>query len=105
MIAEIRKIEVLSEALNKDIKAFGQDLDNKFKAAGFDTLILTQSSPTPEQLNIIKTNPKAAIFEVSQSQMAQMLIVRVNSKMISKAESIINKFQLSNYNGPVLQKG
>jgi hypothetical protein len=95
----------LDEALNKDIKAFGQDLDKNFKAAGFDTLILMQSSPTPEQLNIVKTNPKAAIFEVSQSQMAQMLIVRVNSKMISKAESIINKFQLSNYNGPVLQKG
>ena len=104
MISEIRKVEVLSEALNKDIKAFGQDLDNKFKAAGFDTLIIMQSA-SPEQLNIVKTNTKAAIFEVSQNQEAQMLIVRVNPEMISKAESIINKFQLSNYNGPVLGKG
>jgi len=30
----------LSEALNKDIKAFGQDLDKRFKEAGFDTLVL-----------------------------------------------------------------
>ena len=94
----------LNEALNKDIKAFGQDLDKKFKEAGFDTLVITQSA-TPEQLNIVQTNPKAAIFEVSQNPETQMLTLRVNPKMVSKAESIINKFQLSDYNGPVLKKG
>jgi len=94
----------LNEALNKDIKQFGKDLDDKFKAAGFNTLIIMQS-PTSEQRTIVNTNPNAAIFEVSQNQDAQMLTVYINPKMISKAESVINKFQLSNYDGPVLQRG
>jgi hypothetical protein len=98
------KTNQLNEALNKDIKAFGQDLDKNFKAAGFDTLVTFQSI-TPEQLNVIKTNPKAVVFEVYQNPETQMLTLRVNPKMITKAESIINKFQLSNYNGPVLSKG
>ena len=94
----------LEEALNKDIKAFGQDLDKAFKAAGFDTLVLMQT-PSAEQMNIVKTNPKAALFEVSQTPEAQTLTVYVNPKQIQKAESIINKFQLSDFNGPVLKKG
>jgi hypothetical protein len=93
----------LNEALNKDIKAFGQDLDKNFKAAGFDTLITFQNL-TPEQLNTIKTNPKAVAFEVFQNPETQTLTVYVNPKQIQKAESIINKFQLSDYNGPVLKK-
>jgi hypothetical protein len=93
----------LEEALNKDIKAFGQDLDKAFKAAGFDTLVLMQT-PSAEQMNIVKTNPKAALFEVSQTPEAQTLTVYVNPKQIQKAESIINKFQLSDFNGPVLKK-
>jgi hypothetical protein len=98
------KAQILNEALNKDIKAFGQDLDKNFKAAGFDTLVIFQGI-TPEQLNIIKTNPKAVAFEVFQNPETQTLTVYVNPKQIQKAESIINKFQLSNYNGPVLKKG
>jgi hypothetical protein len=98
------KEEPLEEALNKDIKAFGQDLDKAFKAAGFDTLVLMQT-PSAEQMNIVKTNPKAALFEVSQTPEAQTLTVYVNPKQIQKAESIINKFQLSDFNGPVLKKG
>jgi hypothetical protein len=94
----------LNEALNKDIKVFGQDLDKRFKEAGFDTLILMQPA-TQEQLNIVKTKEKAVLFEVAQTPETQMLILRVNPKQIQKAESIINKFQLSNYNGPVLKKG
>jgi hypothetical protein len=98
------KEEPLEEALNKDIKAFGQDLDKAFKTAGFDTLVLMQT-PSAEQMNIVKTNPKAALFEVSQTPEAQTLTVYVNPKQIQKAESIINKFQLSDFNGPVLKKG
>jgi hypothetical protein len=94
----------LNEALNKDIKAFGQDLDKKFKEAGFDTLILMQS-PSQQQLDNVKTNPKAVLFEVFQNPETQMLTLYVNPKMIAKAELIINKFQLSDYTGPVLKKG
>jgi hypothetical protein len=94
----------INEALNKDIKTFGQDLDKRFKEAGFDTLVLMQPA-TQEQLNIVKTKEKAVLFEVSQTPETQMLSLKVNPKMVSKAESIINKFQLSNYDGPVLKKG
>jgi hypothetical protein len=96
--------KVLNEALNKDIKAFGQDLDKKFKEAGFDTLILFQNI-SQEQLNNIKNNPKAVAFVVYQNPETQTLTVHVNPKQSQKAESIINKFQLSDYNGPVLKKG
>jgi hypothetical protein len=96
--------EVLNEALNKDIKAFGQDLDKRFKEAGFDTLITMQSA-TPEQLNIIKTNPKAVLFSVYQNSGIQALYLYVNPSQSKKAESIIDRFQLSNYSGPVLRRG
>ena len=94
----------LEEALNKDIKAFGQDLDKAFKAAGFDTLILMQG-PSAEQMNIVKTNPKAVLFLVTETRATQTLVVYVNPKQIQKAESIINKFQLSDFDGPVLTRG
>ena len=96
--------KVLSEALNKDIRAFGQDLDKKFKEAGFNTLILFQNI-SQEQLNVIKTDPKAVAFQIYQNPETQTLTVYVNPKQIQKAESIINKFQLSDYSGPVLKKG
>lgn len=98
------KEEPLEEALNKDIKAFGQDLDKAFKAAGFDTLILMQG-PSAEQMNIVKTNPKAVLFLVTETRATQTLVVYVNPKQIQKAESIINKFQLSDFDGPVLTRG
>jgi hypothetical protein len=103
-IKERRLVEMVNEALNKDIKAFGQDLDKNFKAAGFDTLAIMQD-PTPEQLNIIKTNEKAALFQVLQNNEAQTLTLHVNPKQVGKAKSIVDKFQLSNYDGPVLGKG
>jgi hypothetical protein len=94
----------INEALNKDIKAFGQDLDKNFKKAGFDTLILMQP-PTEQQLNVVKTKENVALFEVFQTPEIQQLNLHVNPKSVKKAEAIINKFQLSDYNGPVLKKG
>jgi len=104
LLAGIINESQLNEALNKDIKVFGQDLDKKFKQARFDTLVLMKEA-TPEQLKIVQTNPKAILFEVAQTPETQMLTLRVNPKMITKAESIINKFQLSDYNGPILKRG
>ena len=94
----------LYESLNKDIRQFGKDLDKNFKVSGFDTLIL-MNQPSQEQLKIVKTNPKAVIFEVFQNSETQMLTLYVNPEKIAIAEKIINKFQLSNFDGPVLKKG
>ena len=46
----------LNEALNKDIKAFGQDLDKNLKAAGFQTLIIVGKFATDEQKKKVKTD-------------------------------------------------
>lgn len=96
----------INEALNKDIKEFGQDLEKNFKAAGFNTSILAQS-PTEQQLNAVKTKEKVAIFEVFQNEAVQQLTLHVSSnpKSFKAAEAIVNKFQLSDYNGPVLKRG
>jgi hypothetical protein len=48
----------LNEALNKDIKVFGQDLDKNLKAAGFQTLILVGKSVSDEQEKIINFKEK-----------------------------------------------
>lgn len=96
----------INEALNKDIKEFGQDLEKNFKAAGFNILILAQS-PTEQQLNAVKTKEKVAIFEFFQNEAVQQLTLHVSSdsKSFKAAEAIVNKFQLSDYNGPVLARG
>lgn len=104
LVKQIVKEEIsLNEALNKDIKEFGKNLDDKLKMAGFDTLILMRP-PSSDQLNTVKTNQKAAIFEVFQTQDTQTLTLYVNPSAVKKAESVINKFQLSDYNGPVLKR-
>ena len=83
-----------------------KNTDKKFKEAGFDTLVIMKSA-SPEQLNIVKTKENVALFEVTETPETQMLVVHVNPnpKSIKKAEGIIDKFQLSNYDGPILKRG
>ena len=71
------KEEPLGEALNKDIKAFGQDLDKAFKAAGFDTLVLMQT-PSAEQMNIARTTVQR-IYNDGKLKLADAL---VNGKIL-----------------------
>jgi len=95
----------LNEALNKDIKAFGQDLDKNLKAAGFQTLILVGKSVSDEQKEKVKTNPGLAIIEVFENQAIQTLSLYVNPKEFTKAEKVTNKFQTPPYDGPKMTFG
>ena len=56
----------LNEALNKDIKAFGQDLDKNLKAAGFQTLILVGKSVSDEQKEKFFTLVKGIQTELAE---------------------------------------
>ena len=95
----------LNEALNKDIKAFGQDLDKNLKAAGFQTLILVGKPVSDEQKEKVKTTPGLAIIEVSENQAVQVLNLYVNPKEFAKAEKVTNKFQTPPYDGPKMTFG
>jgi hypothetical protein len=99
------KGKVLSEALNKDIKAFGQDLDNKLKAAGIKTLILVGKESTPEQRDQVKKTPGLAILEVSQTPETQLMVLYYSPKDKSKVMKAVDYFQLIPYDGQVLKKG
>lgn len=98
------KGKVLNEALNKDIKAFGQDLDNKLKASGIKTLILIGKEPTPEQKDQVKKGTGLAILEVSQNPASQLMILHYSPKDKNKIMKAVNYFQLIPYDGQVLKK-
>ena len=95
----------LNEALNKDIKTFGQDLDKNLKAAGFQTLILVGKPATDEQKKKVKTDLGLAIIETYENPEVQALTLYVNPKEFEKAKKITDKFQLSTYNGQKMTLG
>lgn len=95
----------INEALNKDIKAFGQDLDNKLKSAGIKTLILIGKESTPQQRSEVYKGSGLAILEVSQNPNYQMMILYYSPKDKIKVTKAVDYFQLIPYNGPVLKKG
>jgi hypothetical protein len=101
----ITESQHLDEALNKDIKAFGQDLDKNLKAAGFQTLILVGKPATDEQQKKVKTDLGLAVIETYENPEIQTLTLYVNPKEFEKAKKITDKFQLSTYNGQKMTLG
>jgi hypothetical protein len=101
---EVRRV-LLKEALNKDIKQFGKDLDNRFKAAGFKTKIIFNGQNIDALAKEMQTIQKAVLFDVFENKDMQTLTVYANPSDVRDAEKIINKFQLSDFNGPVLSRG
>jgi hypothetical protein len=95
---------ILTEALNKDIKAFGQDVERNLKSAGFNTLVTTQT-PTDEQTNQVINDPKLVILYVSQDSSSQGLQLRGNITAAKDLSKIVNKFQVSSWNGPKKEFG
>lgn len=89
----------LNEALNKDIKVFGQDLEKNLKSAGFDSLITFQA-PSSEQENKVAEHANLVILYVRQDQSVQSLELRANIKAAKQIDKILSKFQFSDWNGP-----
>jgi hypothetical protein len=94
----------INEALNKDIKVFGQDLDKNLKAAGFNTIITFQL-PSSEQQKKVQEDPKSVILYVTLSDQFQSLQLRGNAKSAKELDKIVSKFQVSSWNGPKMAFG
>jgi len=105
LITESQYQASLDEALNKDIKAFGQDLDKNLKAAGFQTLILVGKFASDEQKKKVQTDLGLAIIEVGENQAIQTLSLYVNPKEFEKAKKVTSKFQLPSYDGAKMTFG
>jgi len=57
----------INEALNKDIRSFGQDVDKRLKEAGFKTLVLVGQKLNSEQLKKVSDETGLVAFEVDRS--------------------------------------
>ena len=96
--------EVLNEALNKDIKAFGQDLAKYLTNAGFKIKFLG-GRISDEDMKQLRTNTGFVALEADQNPSQQSLYMHFNPKDVNKIEGIVNKFQLSPYSGKVMTTG
>ena len=94
----------LNEALNKDIKAFGQDLDKNLKAAGFNTIVTFQV-PSSEQEKKVQDDPKSVLLYVTLDDQYQGLQLRGNFKSAKALDKIVYKFQVADWNGPEMTFG
>ena len=104
MIAEVKAVEVLKEALNKDIKAFGQDLGKYLTNAGFQVKYVN-GRMSDEDMKQLKTNTGLVALEPDQNQDQQSLFLYFNPKEVAKIEKVVDKFQLTPYDGKVLARG
>lgn len=98
------KKEKLDEALNKDIKQFGQDLGKYLTNAGFKVKFVS-GRMSDEDMKQLKTNTGLVALEADQNPSQQSLYMHFNPKEVNKIEGIVNKFQLSPYSGKVMAKG
>lgn len=96
--------ESLEEALNKDIKTFAQDLGKRLTDAGFKVKYVNGTLST-EDMKQLKSSTGLVAFETDQNPSQQSLYLNFNPKEVNKIETIIDKFQLSPYNGKVMTKG
>lgn len=97
------KSQAINESLNKDMKSFGSDLGKYLKNAGFDVKFLN-GEITKEQRSILKESKGIVALEVYQNEAMQTLNLYFNPIEFKKVESVVDKFQLSDYNGPVLTR-
>jgi len=93
----------LDEALNKDMRSFGQDVDKRLKEAGFKTLVLIGQDLKSDQIQKIRNESGLVAFEVKRQNGTegeiQQMYLYCNPKEFQKVKKVIDKFQLSNYEG------
>jgi len=96
----------LNEALNKDIRQFGTDLEKRLKQAGFNTIITFHpSAPTEEMKTKVQEDPKLVILYVNLDQRYQSLQLRGNAKSAKDLEKIVKNYQVAKWNGPKMTFG
>ena len=57
----------VNEALNKDIKQFGQDVANRLKKSGFKVYLLNSDLTTDQRKNIASDSKTIAIFATANN--------------------------------------
>ena len=96
----------LEEALNKDIRQFGQDLEKRLKQAGFTTIVTFHpKAPTEEMKTKVIEDPKLVILYVNLDQQYQSLQLRGNAKSAKDLEKIVKNYQVAKWNGPKMTFG
>ena len=95
--------QTINESLNKDIKSFGSDLGKYLKNAGFVVKFLN-GQISQEQRKSLNESKGIVALEVYQNDEMQTLNLYFNPEDIYRVEKIVNKFQLSTYDGKVIQK-
>jgi hypothetical protein len=85
------------------MKLFGSDLGKYLKNAGFDVKFLN-GEISPEQRKNLNESKGIVALDVYQNDTMQTLNLHFNPTEFKKIESVVNKFQFSNYDGPVLSR-
>jgi hypothetical protein len=106
-IQQLFKKRVLSEALNKDITAFGKDLEKRLKDLKLIPHVIPPKNnsafdavePLKEKL---KTEPEKILMSFHSSNGVQELYLVGGIKQKSTIQKAVNYFQLSKYTGPVI---
>jgi|688.fasta_scaffold527197_2 hypothetical protein len=106
-IQQLFKKRVLSEALNKDITAFGKDLEKRLKDLKLIPRVFPPKNnsayaavePLKERL---KTEPDNVLISFNSSNDAQELYLVGSVKQKATIEKAVNYFQLAKYTGPVI---
>lgn len=119
-IQELFRKIVLSEALNKDIRKFGEDINKALQSGGFKTNLAPHGNKNVAVLDVSfndmpisdKTRMQkeqnlvlitAHTSGWSQDDKVQNLFVYCNIKDKDKVSKILDKFQVSEYEGPQLK--
>lgn len=103
MFEDYNGMKLINEALNKDMKAFGTDLGKYLKNSKFDVKFLN-GPITQDQKKTLMDSEGIVALEVFENNEMQTLFLYFNPKQIKTIESVVGKFQLSNYMGPVLKR-
>lgn len=103
LLAGVINESQLEEALNKDMRQFGQDLDKRLKEAGFKTLVLIGQNLSSDAQKKLNSEQGLIALEVQRSNGSegeiQQMYLYSNPKDYQKVKKVVDKFQLSNYEG------
>ena len=87
---------LLKEALNKPLNKFGQDLEKRLNALGFETKIFPGKSAVPQEASdaiIVKGSKKAGISYIKNTSGHEHIQVMVNADEINKLKKVKSYFQ------------
>ena len=87
---------LLKEALNKPLNKFGQDLEKRLNALGFETKIFPGKSGVPQEASdeiIVKGSKKAGISYIKTSAGHEHIQVMVNADEINKLKKVKSYFK------------